>query len=239
MAPEQVRGETVDERADIFALGIVVAEMVTGANPYRRATRVETTAAILQSDVALPDSVSPGLARIIDHMLANQPGSRFQSMKNVAFALRLLSGSGASGEVSSQSGTQARVGPASDSNRFLSITSRRGRVGNARFTPEGSIVYGAAWEGNPLELFVSYPGTPEARPIRLSDADILSVSATGELAVSLGRKVIGGWVSMGTLARMPLAGGAPRRICEQVVDADWTPDGEHYAYSYRRCLSDL
>ncbi|MFA6954807.1 MAG: protein kinase [Thermoanaerobaculia bacterium] len=229
MAPEQVRGEAVDERADIFALGIVVTEMVTGANPFRRATRVETMTAILQNDVALPDSVPPGFARIIDHMLAKHPGSRFQSMKDVAFALRLLSGSGASGEIASQSGSQARVGPASDTNQFLSVTFRRGRVGTARFTPEGSIVYGAAWEGNPLELFVSYPGTPEARPIGLVDADLLSVSPTGELGVSLGRRFIGGWVSIGTLAKMPLAGGAPRKICEQVVDADWAPDGKNFA----------
>jgi hypothetical protein len=227
MAPEQVRAEPVDERTDEFALGIVLAEMVSGSHPFQQATRVETMTAILKKDVTLPESLPPGLARIIDRMLAKRPGLRFQSMKDVAFALQLLSGTGVSGE-SSRSGISPPVesGSAHD---FLAITLRRGWIGGARFTPDGSIVYGAAWEGNPLEVFVSRPGAPDARAIGLTDADVLSVSAGGELAVSLGRRLLGGWVATGTLARIPLAGGAPRRIAEKIVDADWAPDGKNFA----------
>jgi hypothetical protein len=58
---------------------------------------------------------------------------------------------------------------------------------------------------------------------------VLSVSPTGELAVSIGRSFLGGWASAGTLARLPLAGGAPRPVCERVVDADWAPDGKGLA----------
>lgn len=225
MSPEQVRAERVDERSDIFSLGIVVAEMATGIHPFMKATRVETMSAILQNDVDIPATVPPGLARIIDHMLAKRAGARFQSMNDVAFALQLLSGSAISGEseaAAAVSGSGAHV-------KYLALTFQRGRIGSARFTPEGSVVYGASWEGGPVEIFLSYPGTPEARPVGLTDADVLAVSSTGELAVSLGKRAIGGWLATGTLARLPLAGGAPRKICEGVVDADWAPDGKNFA----------
>ncbi|HET7294226.1 MAG TPA: protein kinase, partial [Vicinamibacteria bacterium] len=229
MSPEQVRGEVVDERSDIFSLGIVLAELVTGSHPFRRPTRAETMTAILQSDVSLPESLSPGLARVVDHMLAKAPVARFQSMRDVAFALQLLSGAGSSGEMTAQPGAQPGARLRSAQPEFLSISYRRGRIGTARFAADGSIVYGAAWEGKPLEVFVSRPGMPEARATGLTNADVLSVSATGELAVSLDRSLLGGWASAGTLARVPIAGGAPRRICENVVDADWEPDGKGFA----------
>jgi len=228
MAPEQIRAETVDERSDIFTLGIVLVEMVTGEHPFRRATRVETMNAILNKDVHIPDTVPPGLVRIIDHMLAKNASTRFQSMKDVAFALQLLSGSGISGE-STLSGVTKRIGASNGPRDFVALSSRRGRIGTARFTPDGSIVYGAAWEGATLESYLSHPGEPEALPIGLADADVLAVSSAGELAVSIGRRFLGGWVSTGTLARMRMAGGAPRRICENVVDADWSPDGKNFA----------
>ena len=229
MAPEQVRAEVIDERADIFALGIVLTEMATGSHPFHRATRVETMTAILQSDITLPDSMPPGLARVIDHMLAKHVSSRFQSMKDVAFALRLLSGSHASGEMSST----ARMSPIREvraaERDFLSLSLRRGRIGNARFTREGTVVYGASWEGNPIEILLATPGKLDSIPIGPPGTDLLSVSSLGDLAVSLGRAFLGGWVSIGTLARMKMAGGAPRKIHERVVDADWAPDGKNLA----------
>jgi hypothetical protein len=147
-------------------------------------------------------------------------------MKDVAFALHLLSGSGSS-EVAGLRTTAGRSRDAAHD--FIAVTFRRGRISGARFTPDGAIVYGAAWEGGTMEIFASRPGTPEARPIGLTDADLLAVSPTGELAVSLGRRFRGGWVATGTLARLPQAGGAPRRIAEKILDADWAPDGKSFA----------
>lgn len=227
MAPEQVRGESVDERSDIFALGIVLAEMTKGSHPFARNTRVETMTAILQSDVVLPDTVPPGLARIIDHMLVKDARSRFQSMNDVAFALRLHSG----GHSSSDSATRVTQVPDSRARErdFVPLTLRRGRIGNARFTANGTVVFGAAWEGNPIEIFLATPGKLESISIGVPGADLLSVSPTGDLAISLDRAFLGGWVSAGTLARMRSAGGAPRKIHERVLDADWAPDGKNMA----------
>jgi eukaryotic-like serine/threonine-protein kinase len=227
MAPEQVRGEVVDERADIFALGIVAAELMIGSHPFSRPTRAETMTAILHADVTFPDSAPPGIVRIIDHMLSKDLRSRFQSMQDVAFALRMLSGSHASADSSPR--VSAIRGPLADAREFHELTLRRGRISNARFTPDGTIIYGASWEGRAVEMFLATPGKMEPISVGTPGADLLAVSPTGDLAVSLGRTFMGGWVSTGTLARMQIGSSAPRKIRDRVVDADWSPDGKSMA----------
>ena len=120
-------------------------------------------------------------------------------------------------------------GPAPDL-RFQRLTFRRGTVLTARFAPDGqSVVYGASWEGAPPEVFsVRFDG-PESRSLGLPPSDLLSVASTGEMAISLGRHYVFGWESRGTLARVPLGGGAPREVLEGVETADWAPDGKELA----------
>ncbi len=114
--------------------------------------------------------------------------------------------------------------------RFQRLTFRRGTILTARFAPDGnSVVYGAKWEGNPIEIFTTRPESPESKSLGLPPADVLSVSRTGELAISLGRHFLIGWESAGTLARVPMSGGAPRELLENVQDADWSPDGSDLA----------
>ena len=97
MAPEQVRGEVVDARADLFAFGAVLYEMLTGQRAFRRDTAAETMTAILRDDP--PElsqqraDLSPALDRIVRHCLEKDPSERFQSARDVAFALETLSGS--------------------------------------------------------------------------------------------------------------------------------------------------
>jgi len=119
--------------------------------------------------------------------------------------------------------------PASAS-RFQRLTFRRGMIVNARFAPDGrSVVYGAAWDGNPVEIFTTRPDSPESRPLGIRPATSLAVSSTGELAILLGWRPVIGWENRGTLARMALDGGAPREILENVQEADWSPDGRGMA----------
>src|SRR5262249_41624998 len=92
-----------------------------------------------------------------------------------------------------------------------------------------TVVYGAAWEGNPIEIFTTRVGSPESRPLGLPPADVLAVSSSGELAILLNSRYVLGWESRGTLARVPLSGGAPRQVLEDVEDADWSPDGKELA----------
>jgi len=96
MAPEQVRGEPADPRTDIFAFGAVLYEMLSGVRAFRRDTAVETMTAVLKEDPPeLPESsrvVSPALDRIVRRCLEKSPGQRFQSARDLSFALSALSG---------------------------------------------------------------------------------------------------------------------------------------------------
>jgi Tol biopolymer transport system component len=110
------------------------------------------------------------------------------------------------------------------------LTYRRGTIRMARFAPDGqTVVYSAAWEGRPVEVFTTRVGSPEARPVGVQGAEILGISSTGETALLLKSQQIISQVYTGTLARMPLVGGAPREILENVQWADWSPDGTQLA----------
>jgi Tol biopolymer transport system component len=113
---------------------------------------------------------------------------------------------------------------------YHEITFRRGEIRSARFAPDGqTILYSAAWQGNPSEIFAARQGTVESRSLGLGRAELLAVSSTGEMALSLGSRPVGTWVNVGTLARAPLAGGAPRPVLDDVECADWSPDGSNLA----------
>ncbi len=95
MSPEQVTGTTADGRSDIFSLGIMIHEMLTGKSAFACETSVETMSAILRADPPeLPDSVPPPLREIVRHCLEKEPGRRFQSAKDLAFSLHAYSGAG-------------------------------------------------------------------------------------------------------------------------------------------------
>ena len=98
MSPEQVRGQTVDHRTDIFAFGTILYEMLTGRRAFERSTSADTMAAILNDD---PPAISqtgatipPALQRVVNRCLEKNPEQRFHSVSDLAFALEALSDSG-------------------------------------------------------------------------------------------------------------------------------------------------
>jgi Tol biopolymer transport system component len=94
MAPEQARGEGTDHRGDIFSLGLVLHEMLSGRRTFVRATTAETMAAIIKDDPEpLPAAIGPGLAAITAHCLEKDRDHRFQSVRDLAFALHSANGS--------------------------------------------------------------------------------------------------------------------------------------------------
>jgi serine/threonine protein kinase/Tol biopolymer transport system component len=107
MAPEQVRGQGIDPRTDIFAFGAVLFEMLSGKRAFQRDSPVETMAAVLKEDppeLADPSHpISPALDRIIRRCLEKNPEQRFQSAKDLSFALDSLSGTTLSGPVQATS----------------------------------------------------------------------------------------------------------------------------------------
>jgi Tol biopolymer transport system component len=113
---------------------------------------------------------------------------------------------------------------------FRRLSFRRGTIYSARFTPDGrSVVYGAEWDGNPLQLFSTETQFAESRPLDLGRAYLLSVSSSGELALTINSKLLTHGGAQGTLARAPQTGGTPRALLENVRWADWSPDGNELA----------
>ena len=198
----------------------------------------------------------PGLERIVRHCLEKNPEERFHSAHDLAFDLEALSttspASGAAKAVSDArrtgmgrsalaaaaaaalalafyGGTRMHAGGAAlDNVQFRRLTFRRGNIMSARFAPDGqTVVFGAAWEGKPAEVFTLRVDSPESRPFGLLKADVAAVSSHGELAALLVNRSAPG--ELGTLARLPLGGGAPREVLEKVLSADFSPDGKDLA----------
>ena len=201
-------------------------------------------------------NVSPALERIVQHCLEKNPEQRFHSASDIAFDLEHLTGvSGTSARVATMESARPRsrlrvwiagsVGMAllmlglgwwlgrrqggAPQAEYKQITFRTGSMGNARFTPDGSIVYSASWDGGDDQLYLSRTDDPGARELGLKDAELLSISKSGELAIRLNTVRYGGYARSGTLARLPLSGGTPREVLENVQDADWSANGDSMA----------
>jgi hypothetical protein len=116
---------------------------------------------------------------------------------------------------------------------FAIASARRGTVAKARFSSGGeSAIFSAAWEGGPLRLYTATRGSRISAPLDFQDAELLSVSSTGELALSLGTRFPIGWETIGTLAVAQPGRSAPRQILEDVFVADWAPDGQSLAVAH-------
>ncbi len=110
------------------------------------------------------------------------------------------------------------------------LTFRRGIVLSARFAPDGkTVVYSAAWEGKPLDLFNTRPESPQSQEMEPKGAEVLAISSSGEMLLSLDSRPRDAFLYSGTLARVPLVGGAPREILDNVEWADWGPDANSLA----------
>jgi Tol biopolymer transport system component len=235
MAPEQIREQAVDHRADIFALGCILSEMLSGRRAFDGETPMDRMTAILHSDPpALPRAVeeaAPGIGTVVRRALEKKVEDRFESARELAFALGLVTErAGAAREIAAAAASAAAEVPASHTASLLRLTYREGTVYAARFAPDGQAVYySAAWEGRPPELFWAHSGNPESRALGYANAEILAVAPSGEMAVSLRRENRGGFIRSGMLARMPLGGGAPRELLDDVHEADWSPDGRQLA----------
>ena len=261
MAPEQVRGQPVDQRTDLFALGAVLYEMSSGHRAFQRETPAETMTAILKEDppeIELATPLPPGLDRIIRHCLEKSPAERFQSARDVAFAIEALSGT-STGKAQALADQKppprhwpwpavaaamlliavpaafvagSRTGGTAAAGPGISAEIKTFDplfISNARFMPDGeSIVFSAAPTGNVPALYISRANTATPQVLGQPSMHLLSVSPTGELAVLTNVAFIGHRLYQGTLARMTID-GAPRPWMTDVREADWSPTGADIA----------
>ena len=238
MSPEQVRAQPADHRSDIFSFGTILYEMVSGKRAFKGESSVETMNAIVKEEPAeLTDSnlnLSPGLERIIRRCLEKAPERRFQSASDLAFAIEALSGTSSStiappavsaplifrrraawitaaailavAAIAFVSGVKFATKPPPV---FKQLAFGPGYVSSARFTPDGAnVVYGASWNGKPLQIFSTRLDGVESRSLGLPPADVLATSASGDMAILLDRHHYFQWMTIGTLA-VPFSGGAP------------------------------
>jgi serine/threonine protein kinase len=252
MSPEQLRGKTVDHRSDIFSFGAILYEMLSGRRAFHGETEVDTMTAVLREeppDSNLEHAAIPALYQdIVHHCLEKEPENRFQSAKDLVFALQTVSGSLpvriASSSAHKQSKSQTlpwvvagllalaaalavwlRAPAAPPSYRRL--TFEAGTIYSARFAPDGqSIVYGAAWNNKPVQLFTTVGNSLLSQPLAFTDAVLLGISRSNELALVVGGTHTGQLdTANGMLATGPMAGGAPKEVLSDVRWADWDEKG--------------
>jgi eukaryotic-like serine/threonine-protein kinase len=201
--------------------------------------------------------IPPELDRIIGRCLKKDPERRWQTMADVKVALEELreelDASNFSGAIAPVSlsplrstprirlwaaggvlagillglglriSYERRYVPPPEPPSYKRLTFRRGDVTSAKFAPGDAVVYSAEWDGAPDTLFSAQPGNRESQPLALPSARVLAISPRGEMAILLGGE------DVGTLARVPFGGGAPREVLEGVSGADWGPDGDSLA----------
>jgi len=268
MAPEQIRGEAIDLRADIFSFGVLLYEMLTGNQPFAGETAVDTMSQILNTEPEeltgfLPDS-SAGVAEIVRRCLMKSPEERFASSRDLAFSLEAVS-----------RGSHPTPKPRTAD---VSSAQRKKTSGRDVRSPLLGIALVVALvlmiaAGRFLTSHHDDPGPPAARPLTHSGKDGAPAASTDGRFIAFvssrdGRERI--WLKQladGTevaltsgpedwaprfsrdgatifftrstaagiaIYRVPVIGGEPRKVIDNAIDADISPDGRRLAFIRNR-----
>ncbi len=258
MSPEQVRGEPIDPRSDIFSFGAVLYEMLTGKRAFKRETSAETMTAILREEPqALNDTGwqgPPELQRILARCLEKNVERRFQSASDLAFAIESLSGTSAAKKVPQPKSRRAwlpwaiaaallvgtavwemarpAVAPANplEKAHFTRVTDFKSV--EAAISPDGRFVAFVSDHDGPFDVWLTQVGTGRLINLTQGKAGPLPgpLRSVGFSGDGSEIWIGGGDVGM-RLRLMPLTGGTPRNFLgEQTVNLAWSPDGERIVY---------
>jgi serine/threonine protein kinase len=261
MSPEQVKGQIADARSDIFSVGAVVYEMLTGRQPFRKPTSAETMTAILNEEPPAISQIStstpPGLQRVVHRCLEKNPEQRFHSAYDLAFALEALSDS----TITTPSGSNALQGKGWSPRRITMVGTtvlvlivgstlaylwlrpeRVPRVSHyVQLTHDGQPKYLFGTDGVRLYLRLGNYNSRSVGVIPISGGEPTRIPAPSAnmLAIDLssdGSQVLvvdQQHITEGPLWSLPvLGGGPPRRLGDtKGQEAAWSSDGKMLAYS--------
>jgi eukaryotic-like serine/threonine-protein kinase len=250
MSPEQVRGEPADHRADLFALGAILYEMLTGTRAFRKPTAAETMTAILNEDPAPIAQLAPAtplpLQRVVHRCLEKNPAQRFQSALDLSFAVEGLTDSSTSSIAVTGRQSRARwpwaaagailvlaaaflawwkIPPAVPVVESITQLTDDGEPKDAKLVTDGSRIYFNEGQTHSWKIAqVSVTGGPTAAvDTKIADSQIAALSTTGSALLALAG---GRGDADYPLWLIPLPAGEPRRLAAAAaLDASFFPDG--------------
>jgi eukaryotic-like serine/threonine-protein kinase len=258
MSPEQVRGQTVDHRTDIFAFGAILYEMLSGNRAFHRSTSAETMTAILNDD---PPAISqtganipPALQRVVHRCLEKNPDQRFHSASDLAFALEALSDSGSAPGVTANRATIFRrlwmVGGAVAVAILAALVYFSWRIPPAvpqvesvtQLTDDGEVkdeFSSIDTDGARVYFTEKYGGNFRLAQVAASGGPVAPVPTQipAPFRATIAPDFSGLLVTEGPFDRhplwfQPLPGGDPRRIGDfETQSAAFTPDGKQIVYT--------
>jgi len=261
MSPEQVRGQAADYRSDIFSLGAILYEILSGKRAFHGGTPADTMSAILKEE---PPELSrtgrilpPALARIVHRCLEKDPAARFQSARDLAFNLELLSRDDSSGAAALQppphSGRRAIIeialllvflagggylafrghgtrGDISSPTHLLRLTDFVGMEEFPAISPDGKSVAFTADLGGRRQVWVRLLAGGTPLQVTHDDADHLYPRWSPDSSSLIYFSPSAEPDGEGKIWQVPALGGTARPLVNSLGEADLSHDGKHLAY---------